>query len=77
MAFVKFAIFPVLPRLFAKEPCICLPIPRYSRAGLALRRLPIPPLEKGYNSLSQAFTSCRNYQFGVSYLLPMQDDKPL
>ena len=41
------------------------------------RRLPIPPLEKGYTSLSQAFTSCRNYQFGVSYLLPMQDDKPL
>lgn len=41
------------------------------------KRLPIPPLEKGYNGLSQAFTSCRNYQFGVSYLLPMLDDKPL
>ena len=38
------------------------------------KRLPIPPLEKGYNGLSLAYTSCRNYQFGVSYLLPKQDD---
>lgn len=44
---------------------------------IGAKRLPIPPLENGYNGLSRAFTSCRNYQFGVSYLLPMQGDKPL
>lgn len=36
MAFVTFAIFPVLPRLFAKELCIYQPILKYSGAGLAL-----------------------------------------
>ena len=31
------------------------------------RRLPIPPLPRGWRSLPDAFTTCRNFQFGVSF----------
>jgi hypothetical protein len=34
--------------------------------------LPIPGLADGFRGLPRAFTSCRNYQFGVAYLEPHQ-----
>jgi hypothetical protein len=34
--------------------------------------LPIPPLADGFRGLPRAFTTCRNYQFGVAYLEPHQ-----
>lgn len=33
------------------------------------KRLSIPPLPLNYNGLSRAFTTCRNYQFGVNFYI--------
>lgn len=41
------------------------------------KRLPIPPLPNGYNGLPLAYTSCRNYQFGVSFFEPEQSQTDL